>query len=188
MVHSIKQINKEYFQKSMFFLYPMLKVPPSVEVKPECTYMSWEDKYDVDDKRLICLFPEIGSSSMRKYHEKKYLIENRRYETMHPVEGGKTIYVFDFSNLSKDWTNLIAGNYSKLSTSVKLSVTDFFRMNPKTAAFMDSYIRPEKYYEVYAKLLNVDVELLKEGVELLGKPDMSREKLLSSQVNLEMSV
>lgn len=187
MPYTIKEINKNYFQRSMFFLYPVLKIPPSVSIKPTCTYLSWEGKYDVSDHRLICLFPKIDhTQSMKAFHEKKHLLGNSRYETMHVLENEDVIYVFNLQNLSKDWGYLLEGKYSKLSAYIKLAVNDYFRANLKTAAYMDSYLNPSNYYEVYAKLLGVDADLLKEGVELLGKPDIGKEHLIyvSSKISI----
>lgn len=189
MPYNIKEINREYFQRSMFFLYPVLKIPPHVNIKPTCTYLSWEGKYDVSDYRLICLFPKMDlTEPMKAANEKKYLLGNSRYETMEVLEDGRVIYVFNLENVHKDWNNLLEGKYSKMSAYVKLAINDFFRGNSKTLAYMDSYINPGNYYEAYGSMLGIETEILKEGVELLSKPDMSREHLLITHVTSELSV
>lgn len=189
MPYNIKGINREYFQRSMFFLYPVLKIPSHVNIKPICTYLSWEDKYDVSDYRLICLFPKMDlTEPMKAANEKKYLLGNSRYETMEELEDGRVIYVFNLENLQKDWNYLLEGKYSKMSAYVKLAINDFFRTNSKTLAYMDSYINPSNYYETYAKMLDIGTEVLKEGVELLSKPDMSREHFSITRVKSELSV
>lgn len=189
MPYNIKGINREYFQRSMFFLYPVLKIPSHVNIKPICTYLSWEDKYDVSDCRLICLFPKMDlTEPMKAANEKKYLLGNSRYETMEELEDGRVIYVFNLENLQKDWNYLLEGKYSKMSAYVKLAINDFFRTNSKTLAYMDSYINPSNYYETYAKMLDIETEVLKEGVELLSKPDMSREHFSITRVKSELSV
>lgn len=189
MPYTISEVNREYFQRSMFFLYPVLKIPSNASIKPTCTYLSWEGKYDVSDHRLICLFPKIESTSpIKALHEKKYLLGNSRYETMHVLEDERVVYVFNLENISKDWDRLLEGGYSKLSTYVRLSVNDYFRNTPKTAAYMDSYLNPSKYYDVYSKLLGVSVDLLKEGVELLSRPDITKEHLSVLHVNTEISI
>lgn len=189
MPYNIKGINHEYFQRSMFFLYPVLKIPSHVNIKPICTYLSWEDKYDVSDYRLICLFPKMDlTEPMKAANEKKYLLGNSRYETMEELEDGRVIYVFNLENLQKDWNYLLEGKYSKMSAYVKLAINDFFRTNSKTLAYMDSYINPSNYYETYAKMLDIETEVLKEGVELLSKPDMSREHFSITRVKSELSV
>ena len=189
MPYTIKEVNREYFQRSMFFLYPVLKIPPTVSIKPTCTYLSWENKYDVSDQKLICLFPRIDiEEPMKAMHEKKYLLGNSRYENMYTLEDGSIVYVFNLDNVAKDWNNLLEGKYSKLSAYVRLAINDYFRAKLKTAGYMDSYLNPDKYYDIYAKLLGVDADLLKEGVELLSKPDISREHLTLAYVNSEMSI
>ena len=187
MPYTITEINRKYFQRSMFFLYPVLKIPSTIGIKPTCTYMSWEDKYDVSDYRLICLFPKIDiEKPMNAMHEKKYLLGNSRYESMYPLENGDVIYVFNLENVSKDWNHLLEGRYSKMSAYVRLGINDYFRANMKTAAYMNSYLNPDKYYEIYSKLLGVDVDLLKDGVELLSKPDITKEHLVA--VNSKISI
>jgi len=189
MPYTIKEVNREYFQRSMFFLYPVLKIPSSVSIKPTCTYLSWENKYDVTDKRLICLFPKIDiEQPMKALHEKKYLLGNSRYENMYMLEDGSIVYVFNLDNIAKDWDHLLEGRYSKLSAYVRLAINDYFRANLKTAGYMDSYLNPDKYYDIYAKLLGVDPDLLREGIELLSKPDMGKEHLTLTYVNSEMSI
>lgn len=189
MPYSIKEINRDYFQRSMFFLYPVLKIPSTVNIKPICTYMSWENKYDVSDHRLICLFPKIDiTEPLKAAHEKRYLLGNSRYEHMELLDDGRVIYVFNFENLQKDWNHLLEGRYSKLSAYVKLAINDYFRINSRTAAYMDSYLNPGNYYDAYSKLLGVDIELLKEGVELLSKPDISKEHLSAAVVNTKISI
>lgn len=189
MPYTIKEINREYFQRSMFFLYPILKVPPTASIKPKCTYLSWEGKYDVSDYRLICLFSKMDvEHPVKALHEKKYLLGNSRYETMYTVEDDGIVYVFNLENVSKDWDHLLDGSYSKISSYTKLCINDYFRTNTKTGGYMDSYLNPSKYYDIYSKLLDVDSDLLKDGVELLSKPDMVKEHLTLVNINSEISI
>ena len=187
MPHSIKEVNRRYFQRSMFFLYPGLRVPPHVQFKPVSTYLSWENKYDVSDRRLICLFPET-QSELQKIHEKKHLLNNSRFEDFIELSDDKCIYVFNFDNLSKDWDCVVHGKYSKMSTHMKICIGDFFRADPKSLGYMDSYLNPASYYDQYAKILDVEQDILKEGVELLSLPDLGKEHLLNEHINFEVSL
>ena len=187
MPHTIKEVNRRYFQRSTFFLYPGLKIPPHVEIKPLSTFLSWENKYDVTDRRLICLFPPI-EGGLKKIHEKKFFLNNSRFEDFIELPEDKSLYIFNFDNLSKDWDCVVHGEYSKMSTHMKICISDFFRTEPKSAAYMDSYLNPATYYDQYSKLLDVEIDLLKEGVELLSAPDLNKEYLLNKYINLEVSM
>ena len=50
---------------------------------------------------------------------------------------------------------------------------------------MHSYLFPEKHFENYAALLNVEVEMLKEVGELCNKPDLEKESLIMAVADLE---
>lgn len=187
MPYTIKEVNRRYFQRSTFFLYPGIKVPPHVEFKPLSTFLSWEDKYDVSDRRFICLFSMI-EGDLKKIHEKKYLLNNSRFEDFIELPDDKCLYIFNFDNLSKDWDCVVHGHYSKVSTYLKICIGDFFRSDQKSAAYMDSYVNPDKYYDQYSKLLDVELDLLKEGVELLSAPNLDKEHLLNKYINFEVSL
>ena len=187
MPYTIKEVNRRYFQRSTFFLYPGLKVPTHVEIKPLSTFLSWENKYDLSDRRLICLFPTI-ESQLQKIHEKKYLLNNARFEDFIELSDDKCLYVFNFDNLSKDWDCVVHGQYSKMSTHMRILIGDFFKNEQKSQGYMDSYINPDKYYDQYSKLLDVEQDLLKEGVELLSPPNLDKEHLLNKYINFEVSL
>ena len=52
--------------------------------------------------------------------------------------------------------------------------------------YIDSWLYPEKYFEVYAKLLQVDIEILKTIGELCDPIDMEKENLKIPVENLEI--
>ena len=52
----MKQIYKDYFQKSKVFLYPLLEIKKGIRFVPIQTYISWNDIYTKDMNKLLCLY------------------------------------------------------------------------------------------------------------------------------------
>ena len=95
------------------------------------------------------------------------------------------IYVFDFEVYQNDWFHFLTGKYSKLSTMIKKAIKTYYGELSSEYKYIDSYLYPEKYYEVYAKLLDVDVKDLKRIGELCDSWDMDKETLKIPVENLE---
>ena len=62
---------------------------------------------------------------------------------------------------------------------------NYFDDNSANHIYVESYLFPDKFYEQYASILNVDVSLLKTVGELCTKPDLEKETLLIIVENLE---
>ena len=94
----MEKLYKEYFQKSKVFLYPLLGIKKGVRFVPTQTYLSWNDKYDIDSDKLLCLYitdkdnkDEFTLFSDKKLKtlpvfEKEYIIDEFNY-----------IYIFDLT-------------------------------------------------------------------------------------------
>ena len=50
---------------------------------------------------------------------------------------------------------------------------------------MESYLFPEKYFNMYANLLGTSEDFLKSVGELCSKPDLEKENLVAEVINLE---
>mgnify|MGYP003704888041 FL=1 len=90
----------------------------------------------------------------------------------------KGIYVFDFEGLSDDWDIFLEGKYSQMSAVHKRKIKNFYGIYSSNFVYVDSFLNPEKYYGIYAELLDVDIELLKKVGELCSKPDLQQESLI----------
>jgi hypothetical protein len=95
------------------------------------------------------------------------------------------IYTFDFADLGDDWDCFIGGKYSMMSMSVKRKIMDFFDKSGGNYVYIQSFLYPNKWFDKYAELLNVDVELLKSVGELCDKPNFDKEKLVMIVADLE---
>lgn len=185
---SIKSLYREYFQKSRIFLYPALEIKRGSSITPIETYISWNDVIIPADRKLVCLY-HLRDDSQYKQFEKTKLFGNRLFDDFREVGEGKGIYIFNFDQNNSDWQHFLKGRYSKISPDLKKKIKDFYKENNSNSTYVDSFVNPEKYYDLYSDLLGVNVKLLKEVTELCSSPDIEKETLLipEKQLNLTKS-
>lgn len=178
-------------------MYPLLGIKKGGSVTPIETYLSWEGMYSPKDRRLICLY-HIRNDREFVNFEKAYLRGNKLFETYFEVEeceqGRRGVYVFNFEPFKTDWDNIISGKYSKLSDKLKKKIAEFFSKSSGNYTYIESYLYPERFYEIYSIMLfhtPKDQEkgrrLLQEVGELCSLPDFEKEKLRVEVRNLDMS-
>lgn len=177
----IDSIYSKYFQKSRSFLYPALGIKKSSSFIPSGTYLSLEGKIGPEDMKLICSFKTVDTDKFREFEE-KMLLTNPLFESSITVEDFK-LYVFNYESYKTDWFNFLIGKYSKLSTVLKRAIKSYYGADSSEYTYMDSYLYPEKYYATYAKLLNVDAEIL---TELCDPCNLEKETLKLSKEKLEL--
>lgn len=166
----LKRIQTAYFQKSLFFMYPLLKIPH--RLTPVNSYISWK-KITPADCRLICLFEKTEDPELLKL-EKLHLLANSYLQEVHPVKPG-LLYVFDLSSMRSNWEVFLDGEYSYLSTYAKNMILKFYNYNLDKQTDAHCYLFPDQYYEQYAELLAVDKDLFHEDTELARPPDLEQE-------------
>ena len=173
---AIESLYKDYFQKSRIFLYPILEIKRGSSVTPIETYMAWEGKYSVNDMKLICLY-HLRSDAEFINFEKEKLIKNKHFFDFKQVEGNKGVYVFDFTEYKSDWEKLLKSRYSQLTYNYKKKIENFYGRRDSNFAYIESYISPPKYYQMYSQIMNVEESLLREVGELCSKIDFDKETL-----------
>jgi hypothetical protein len=136
-----------------------------------------------EDMKLICTFKEDKTEGFKSFEE-QMLLSNPLFSSIVHVED-YNMYLFDFSGYQNDWFNFIMGKYSKFSTPLKKAIKLYYGDNSSEYKYMDSYLHPEKYFEVYAKLLEVDAHILREVGELCDSCDMDKETLKIPVEHLE---
>jgi hypothetical protein len=181
---ALNSIYKKYFQKSKVFLYPLLGIKRGTSVIPTETYVSWGDVYFPEDMKLICVY-HIRDDHEYVSFEKNVLLKHTRLHDFIKVDDITAVYVFDFSDLTDDWFHFINGKYSKINMNLKHTILSFFDKYSGNYAYMYSYLYPEKHFDTYANLLEVDVDLLKKVGELCSKPDLEKEMFLIQVANLQ---
>ena len=182
----IKSLYNGYFQKSKIFLYPALMIPRGTSVTPISTHVSWSGHYTESDHKLMCLY-HLRSDKEFKAFEKMKLFGNPYFHDFYEVEGDKGMYVFDYQEYTDDWQKFLEGRYSMMSTPLKSRVKAYYSTSKKNYVYIDSYLNPEMYYDMYSKLLNCDKKILEQVVELCDKPDMEKETITINLKELKLS-
>jgi len=181
----IDALYRKYFQKSKIFLYPLLDIKRGTSVVPKDTYLSWNDTINSEDMKLVCVYYVRTDQEYLKF-EKNVLLKHNRLIDLVKVDDETLVVTFNFSDLSNDWINFLNGKYSKMNTKIKSKILNFFDKKSGNYAYVESYLYPEKHFQTYANLLNVDVEMLKSVGELCNKPDLEKESLLLEVADLKI--
>jgi len=181
----VHALYRKYFQKSKIFLYPLLDIKRGTKIVPTETYLGWNDSYSPEDMKLICVYDTTNSDYIQ--FERTVLLKHTRVSDYIKVNDEKCIITFDFSDLEEDWMHFLRGEYSQISLNVKRKIIGFFDQSTGNYIYVYSYLFPEKFFNRYAELLDVPVDLLKSVGELCDKPDTDKEKLVLVVANLENS-
>lgn len=180
----LSALYRKYFQKSKIFMYPILDIKRGSYAVPTETYVSWGTAYSTEDAKLICVYHTTNDPEYIQF-ENNILMKHTRLCDYVKVDSTVSIFTFDFSDLKSDWAHFINGRYSKINESLKRKILNYFNNNSANYIYVESYLFPDKFYEQYADILNVDVDLLKKVCELCDKPDSAKENLLIKVTNLE---
>jgi hypothetical protein len=182
---TVERLHKKYFQKSRIFLYPMLDIRKGSKILPEQTYIAWQGFIKPEDRKLICLY-ELEDSNDFKSFEKAKLFGNKKFDNIMLTNDNKGLYIFTFDDIRSDYNLFLNGKYSYTSKEFKDKLESYYGKNSASYEFVMSYLYPEDYYDVYAKLLDVDVKLLKEVGELCAPFDLDKETLKLTEENLKI--
>lgn len=181
----IKNVYEKYFQKSKMFLYPLLKIRQGNSIVPIQTYMAWKDIYELGDYKLICIYHDRKDPEFKSFEE-RFLLSNQYFYDYFILPDETIAYVFDLSEYSHDYRLIALGQYSELSSEFKFKIINFFSSNPHHAAYIDSYLYPERHYYTYAELLNCNVDLLMSVGQLCSAPNLQEEILISKPIQLKI--
>lgn len=180
----ISNLYGKYFQKSRSFLYPALNIRRNSDFPPTGTYMSLEGITKIEDCKLICSYKDDESEDFLHF-EKKMLIGNQLFIKKMPVKS-YNLYLFDYQSYTNDWFNVIMGKYSKLSVILKDAIKEYYGETSNEYKHMKTFLHPDRYYDIYAHLLDVDISLLKEVGELCDPCDIEKETLIIPVEDLEI--
>ena len=191
----MKQIYKSYFQKSKVFLYPLLNIPKGINFVPTQTHISYLNSvvnYHKETYKFFCLYHipcEVENKEEFdewRLFKQAFIDPHNLYEEEFWIDSRLRLYMFDFSNFKKDINMFIKGKYSKFSKYSKDIIVDFFGDTGNISKYVNSYLYPKDYYEIYAELLNVPVELLEQTGELCDIPDMEKENFDKKCLQFEL--
>lgn len=179
-----KEVLKGYTQKSRIFMYPHLDIQRISSILPVQTYTGWDKYCQVEDMKLICLYNLRDDQEFRVF-EKTKLTGNKFFCDFKFIEDTRGVYIFDMSEKKEDWNKIITGNYSKLSIPFKNKVLSYFKGSPNEA-YIESYLFPEKYFDIYSKIWNCSEQVLRDSGELCDKLNVEKETLLISVKDLDI--
>jgi hypothetical protein len=180
----INSLYGKYFQKSKIFIYPLLGIKRGGPAIPMETYLSWNNSYNTEDMKFICMYENRKDIEYLKF-EKNVLLSHTRLCDYVKIDTERSIFTFDFSDMEIEWNNIISGNYSKLDLNLKRKILDYFDKNGGNYTYVYSYLFPDKWFERYAEILDVPVNLLITVGELCDKPDLEKENLSISIADLQ---
>ena len=165
----------KYFQKSRFFLYPLLNIKgKDIEVPKNSYLILTEEGISEKDYKLICHFKKV---KLYDIFEKKYIVNHSLLESILIAENEQedAIYVFNLAAFKKDIDLFLKGKYGKLSYKVKQKIISFYSTKNMIYDYMDSFLFPVDYYDVYSNILNVPISVLKEAEELTDVYNQEKE-------------
>jgi hypothetical protein len=163
-----------YFQKSKVFLYPLIEMKKTHTYTPVETYVRWKNNFKLSDKKLICEYKITPSKKFNTF-EKKYIRVNSYLDDIVYLSESKMVCIYDMSKFEDEFIYFIKGEYSKFKQVYKEKVLNFYREDGNKNKYVDSYLFPKKYHEMYAKELDVDLSLIENTFELCNKPDLEKE-------------
>ncbi len=179
----IDKIYGKYFQKSRSFLYPALGIKRG-KILPLDTYISIKGLIGAEDIKLICTFKDTESETFKQF-EDQMLISNPLFEEKMITSNGN-VYVFNLEIYKNDYFYFLMGKYSQLSSVLKRAIRLYYGEKTAEYKYIETYLYPEKFFDLYAKLLDIDVETLKDLGELCDTFDEEKETLEISLEDLEM--
>jgi hypothetical protein len=183
----MRQIYKSYFQKSKVFLYPLLGIKKGIRFVPIETYISWKNYNSHDIKNyLICVFyvDETERKEFNLFSERE--LESNEFFESKAHTNYLNIIVFNLEYFKKDIEKFKQGKYSRFSPLTKKIILDFFGDIGSISNYMESYLYPEKYYDIYSEILNVPIDVLIEVEELCDKPNLEKESFQTELVELAL--
>ena len=180
----IESLYTKYFQKSRSFLYPALGIKRTAHFSPSGTYVAIEGLIEPEDTKLVCAFKEDHSAGFKSFEE-QMLLSNPLFQQVLSIQD-YNLYVFDYQTYTEDWFTFLLGRYSKLSNVLKRAIKTYYGESSSEYKYIETYLYPDRYFEIYAKLLDVQPHTLKSVGELCDPCDLEKEKLKIPVADLEM--
>lgn len=181
----LKDIYRPYFRKAGPFLYPLLNLPRNENFPSAGVFTALDERIKKEDQKLIYTFdPTI--SGFKDYIDRVHKKKSNFLEELF-ISEEMTALVFDLSDAKESWQGYIEGKYSKFREQDKKLILKYFTYNNGNFTYLSSYLYPERFFDQYAKILEVDIDLLKEVGELCDKPNFEEEHLKSYAAQLVIS-
>lgn len=183
----------DYRQKSKLFLFPLLCITNKASFTPHNTYLADTHKLITPDEcRLIVTYSQEAANVDREkfdHFESKLLFGSRFFIDKYDTDE-LLVYIFDLKMYKEDFNNFLTGKYSKLTQSVKKKIDEFWSSNGRPNGYIRRFLWPMMpgAYEFFAEQYGVEVDVLKEGIELCSAPDIDKETLDSKKTQENLVV
>lgn len=169
-----KKLYDKYFQKSYTFLFPITRISKNSRFNPLGTYIALDGIYKFEDCKLICLYKHDNDSVWNKFKYYNFTV-NVKFEKEIVLDEYRSLIIFDLSEFKEDYEFFLQGKYSKFSDTLKQILKDFYKPTSPEWFYIDSFINPAKYFDIYSKLLETDIRVIKEVGELCNKYNEDKE-------------
>ena len=179
----ITKLYGKYFQKSRSFLYPALGIKRG-KFLPLGTYISIEGLVNPEDMKLVCSFKDDKSSEFKSFEE-LMLVSNPLFIEKIKIKD-VNLYIFSLEIYKNDYFYFLVGKYSKFSNPLKKAIRLYYGDKSAEYSFIETYLYPEKYFDLYSKLLDVEITTLEDLGELCDIFDMEKETLKIPTEDLEV--
>ena len=180
----MKQLYKSYFQKSKVFLYPLLGIRKGVRFVPIETYVTWKNYKS--ENSLICVY-HIDKKNKQTFDKFiKDELETNEFFEFKAHTNHLDIIAFNLNYFKHDIKMFKEGKYSKFSALTKKIIKEFFGEIGTLSEYIESYLYPKRYHEIYSELLNIPISDLEYVEELCDKPDLKKENFETELVELAL--
>jgi hypothetical protein len=173
----MEKLYSKYFQKSYTFLYPLLGIPKHPVLKPSQVYLEWQYRSKLEDPELICLFTRNPIDKLWIDFEQCTLFKHKQLRVFEKISNEVIALVFDLKAYEEDYGFFLKGFYSKFSEGAKNKIITYYGNSPEFT-FLESFLYPEKYHQVYASLLDVNPDVILKSHELCEIFNREKEKCL----------
>lgn len=181
----INSVYPTYVQRSKLFLYPALHIKRGQSISLISTYLGVQNEIQPEDIKLVALYYLREDIEFRMF-ESGFLIGNPLFEQKKSLDENRALYIFDFNkgDLAHNFQCVLKGKYSQITEAFKRIILEYYEDNPVHHAYVNSFLYPEHYFDIYADFFIVNEKdkayiqkLLKTVGELCSIPDMEREIL-----------
>lgn len=184
----IDYIYSNYFQKSKVFLYPLLGIPFQSNPVMFETFMIVDDPAGKDRKLFVVdlltdqpnVYTTKANISFEQFF-KNNVMKNQRFVSSELIGKSRVRCYFDLSDLRDDVEAVKLGRYSKISDTSKKKLMNYFPVGHGNRNYLKSYLYPDLFIRIYAQILDVEEDLLREVGELCDKPNFEKEHVVLSE-------
>lgn len=152
---------------------------------PLQTYVAWKEHNVIVDNRLMCVYALSNDDPFKQ--SERIIKKHELFTSFKECENSFGVFTFNLGNYGEDIKHFRNGNYSYFSEKTKIKILEFYKANKYSTEYIDSFLNPDKYFEKYSVLLNVDEWRLRNEGELCDPFNHLKETLDLKEMNTSES-